>query len=464
MQFLQEGLREGDECLFVSTEQTPAELRDTFAPYDYDLDHGNLTVTSVHARPGYTLEDNEEKLTIETLEGNQVIGEGYAAPFSRKYVGQMLGQYAPADRVVVDSVSGLRAMADDRDRFRRAVLDLIRLFSDEFEATSLLVSEEAYTANEHGGGGGGNPLQYNAHGVIRLWLEEIRSDLHRFLRVLKMRGVNHDTRPYEIEFTDQGVCIIPRVRNAVKNKRSDMSFVSTHVSGLDELLGGGFISGDSLVFKHDGRVELRPLLISLLKQQLEAGSTVLLMAPKVGSRPELLDQLFPENPDRVTELLDSNRLFVVDVTSTTENTHQNIYTVAQQQGGVEYLFQLINDRRGERPLSTFINTEAATRQLSPEQVVKLHRWQEEHLLASDGMTVYVHNPRTVPDDVTEFFTNNASQALEMWRHDNGLQYLTLEKSPTGYVGSSRLVDSIEDPPFVRIQSPPGHSGTMVNGE
>ena len=459
MQFLQEGIREGDDCLFVSTEQTPSELRDTFAPYGYDLDHENLIVTSIHARPGYTLDDDQERLTIETLEGDQVVGKGYSAPFSGKYVSQMLGQYAPADRVVIDSVSGLRAMADDRDAFRRAVLDLIRLLSDEFEATALLVSERGYATEETGRPV--NPLQYNAHGVIRLWLEEIRSDIHRFLQVMKMRGVGHDTRSYEIEFDDRGVFVIPRNRNAVATKGPETSLIKTHIAGLDELLGGGFIGGDSIAFKHDGHVNLRPLFTSLLKQQLETDTAVLLMVPKVGANPELLEQLFPESPNRITELFDSNELFVVDVTSKQESDRENVYTMSRE-GGVEHLLQLIDDRRGEKPLSTFIDTETAAGQLSAEQMVDLHRLQETHLLTDDGMTVYVHNPDTVPDGVEKFFTNNASQALEMWRHNNGLQYLTLEKSPIGYVGTSRLVDHIEESPFVRIQSPPGHSEIMAN--
>ena len=460
MQFLQEGMREGDDCLFVSTEQTPSELRDTFAPFDYDLDHENLTITSVHARPGYTLEGDQEQLTIETLEGNQVVGEGYAAPFSRKYVSQMLGQYAPADRVVVDSVSGLRAMADNRDVFRRAILDLIRLFSDEFEATALLVSEGGHAGDKTTNAV--NPLQYSAHGVIRLWLEEIRSDYHRFLQVLKMRGVDHDTRSYEIEFNDGGVYIIPRNRNPVEGGRSGTSFMDTRIAGLNELLGGGFITGESIVFKHDGHVNLRPLFLPLLKAQIETGNAVLLMVPKVGAKPELLEQLFPESPDRVEKLLDSDKLFVIDVTSKQENARKNVYTVAQEQGGIEYLLQLINERREERPLSTFIDTETAARHLTVEQIMELHQWQETHLLTDDSTTVYVHNPHTVPENIEEFFTNNASQALELWRHDNGLQYLTLEKSPVGYVGMSRLVDHVDEPPFVRVQSPPGHSDTISN--
>ena len=455
MQFLQAGIERGDECLFVSTEQTPPELRDTLAPYNYDLSHENLTITSVHARPGYTLDSDQEQLTIETLEGNQTVGEGYTAPFSGKYVCQMLGRYAPADRVVVDSVSGLRTMTDDHAAFRRAVLDLVRLFGDEFGATTLLVSEESGRGPDRADGAA-NPLEYNAHGVVRMWLEEIRSDLHRFLQVRKMRGVNHDTRPYEIEFDGRGVHVIPRARNAVAS-RSDPSLVRTRIEGLDELLGGGFLQGSSVVFEHDGRTTLRPLFTSLLKRRLDADTAVFLMIPKVGREPELLERLIPEEPDRIFELLDSDRLFVVDPTSKRESDHRNVFTMAEQ-NEVEYLFKLIDERCGESGLSTFIDTETAAGHLDAAQLIDLHRLQETYLLDDDSVTVYVHNPETVPDEAEKFFANSASQALEMWRHDNGLQYLTLEKSPTGYVGTTRLVDTLAEPPFVRIQSPPGHDG------
>ncbi|MFC7177312.1 RAD55 family ATPase [Halosegnis marinus] len=51
MQFLQEGIATGERCLFVSTEQTREELRDSFAGYEFDLDHELLGVTTLHPSP-----------------------------------------------------------------------------------------------------------------------------------------------------------------------------------------------------------------------------------------------------------------------------------------------------------------------------------------------------------------------------------------------------------------------------
>ena len=44
MQFLQAGLENGEECLYVSTEQTTEELRSSFAPFEFDLHDENLTI------------------------------------------------------------------------------------------------------------------------------------------------------------------------------------------------------------------------------------------------------------------------------------------------------------------------------------------------------------------------------------------------------------------------------------
>lgn len=51
MQFLQAGLEAGERCLFISTEQTRDDLRESFAGYDFDLDHEELAITSLHASP-----------------------------------------------------------------------------------------------------------------------------------------------------------------------------------------------------------------------------------------------------------------------------------------------------------------------------------------------------------------------------------------------------------------------------
>jgi KaiC/GvpD/RAD55 family RecA-like ATPase len=454
MQFLQQGLSAGDTCLFVSTEQKPPELRDTFAPFDFDLNHDDLTITSIHARPGRTIESDEDELTIETLEGEQSLGEGFSAPFTSKYVSKVIEKNGPADRIVIDSVSGLEAMSDNSAALRRAVLDLIHLFTDSFEATSVLVSEEDLTPET------ASPtldeLQYAVHGVIRLWLEPVRNDLHRYLQVRKVRGINHDMRAYEITFSDQGVQIIPRQRAVPAPFVSDENTMSTGISGLDTLLGGGFIRGETAVLQHDGRANVKPLMAAIVTQTLDIEGSAVVFVPEASSRPEKVHRLFAGQIDDVRSALEENRLFVVDMINPQDTDYDNIFGVDPDQGGIEYLLQLIDERRGDRPLVTLMNTEAPARTLGEEQVTALHEWQEANLLTDENLTIYQHNPETMTNGLHEFIAKNAEKVLEIWVHKNGLQYVTLEKSPTGYLGSTLLVDYFDEEPYIRVQSPPGH--------
>jgi hypothetical protein len=38
--------------------------------------------------------------------------------------------------------------------------------------------------------------------------------------------------------------------------------------------------------------------------------------------------------------------------------------------------------------------------------------------------------------------------------EDGLQYVNLEKSPCGFVGTTSLLEYVEDPPYIRVQRPP----------
>jgi KaiC/GvpD/RAD55 family RecA-like ATPase len=242
MQFLQAGIDAGESGLFVSTEQTAGELRDAFAGFEFDVDHPDLTTTSLHATTGYTLEDDEETLTLKSLEGDESVGDGYSTPFEPQHVTTHLERHGPVDRVVVDSVSGLSAMGDGYDRFRRAVFDLVRLFNDEFGATAVFTAEE--TGGTRGGERGTDgvrsvaaedAVQFNTHGVVRLWREAVGGEFHRFLEVTKMRGVDHDTRVYEVDIEPTGLRAYPRMRTHPGEFVPD-DYMATGIEGLDDRL------------------------------------------------------------------------------------------------------------------------------------------------------------------------------------------------------------------------------------
>lgn len=485
MQFLQEGLERDERCLFISTEQTPGELRDSFAPYNFDLDHEMLEVNTIHARPGVTLEEEGSQMVLDTLSDMEVSSEGIAeeggfgqlashsdgpkqfgrfrTPFTTEEIQENLGRFGPCDRVVFDSISGLEVLTEDTQIYRRCILDFIRLFTDQFGATTVFTAEEA----GHPRDGPFRPsgmLQFNTHGVIQLWREQVNGDYHRFVQIKKMRGVDHATQSYEMEFDPQGVHLVPENRTAASTISSDEA-LRTGISGLDHLCGGGFIEGGTALLDHDGRASVNPIVGNMIVESVRADQSIVLLPPS-SLEPTHLDTLIAERVGSVRELLENDRLFVLDLSGSWDAFSYNVFSISDYErvvrrmfGGLNTLvswkmkriFKRINARRSGRPALSVVFTEAMLQEFSPNEVRQLHQWAKKNLFVPTDTVLFVQNPAVMDETLSEIFVLDAQQLLRTWIHENGLQYIKLEKSPTGQLGSSRLVEHVDYPPYVRVQ-------------
>lgn len=446
MQFLQTGLEAGDDCLYISTEQTIDELREAFSGFDFALDHERLTYTTIHATPGRTFESDEEQLTLQTLDGGESIGEGFNAPFTAEYIQQYLERHAPQDRVVFDSVSGLSVLADSREFLQRTVLDMIRFFSDQFGATSL------FTAEDHGGSDElDDVLKFTAHGVIELTRRQVAEDPHRFLSISKMRGVDHDRREVQLEFGPSGVRLAPY-------RRSQPPELKTHhhrplgIDGLDALTGGGLVTGAGVLLSHDGRANLMAFYALLLKRALDADFD-LLINPSIELREGRVEKLLANDDESLDTILGEDRLSVIDMIGGWDHTRPNVHEAPDSVDGVK---QLLRDVAGQsdRPLFGLIDADAIIHTFGESAARELRHFHESNVLGMDDTLLYTTNPSVVGDRIGSFYAGTAEQVLRTWIADNGLQYITLTKSPCGFVGSTSLVEYIPDPPYLRVQDPP----------
>ncbi len=427
-------------------------MRDSFAPYEFDLDHENLTYTSVHARPGRTIEEGET-ITLQSLDGEETIGEGFSPPFETPYVREHLQRFAPCDRVVFDSISGLAVVATDQHLFRRSVLDLIRLFTDEFDATALFTAEDT-------GDGTTSPLQFTTHGVIRTHREEVAADPHRFLTVEKMRGVDHDRRTVEIEFDDAGVKARPKRRSqppALKQHRH----APVGIDGLDALTGGGLVR-DGVAVEHDGRANLDAMLSTVIAAALDRGEPVTLV-PTTGLGPDRLAGLLDGHGYDLAALLAENRLSVLDTVGKWDPADPNVHTVFASLDVATDTFETVDDERPDGASLTILDVPSLTHRLGPDAVRDLRYFLDSRLDSEDALLSLL-NPDVIADRVAAFHTDAAEQVLRTWVTDAGLQYVSLEKSPCGYVGSTSLVEYREDPPYVSVQAPPSERETPMAEE
>jgi len=448
MQFLQAGLTEGDDCLYISTEQTIDELRDSFSGFSFDLDHDSLSFASIHAKPGQLIGRDEQRLTLTTLgeDGDPTpFGGGFDAPFTAEYVREYLDRYGQCDRVVFDSVSGLSAIAEDDERFRRSVLDLIRYFSDDVGATTL------FTAEHRSSDSLSDALQFTTHGVIELSRRRIVDDPHLSLEVTKMRGVRHDRRRAAVQFTDDGLRVGPE-------RRSQPPVLKTHshrplgIDGLDALCGGGPVCGTGVLLEHDGEANLMALFGAILADAVDRGDAITLV-PTIELSQSRVAALVEDRGHSLDALLEGGHLSVVDTIGGWDESLPDVHAAPGTPAAFADLLAEIHDET-DGTTSTLLNADAIVHSFGVEGARTVRYRAESTLLDDEDRLVHVTNPDVVDDTVAAFHRDAAEQVLHTWIEDDGLQYVRLKKSPCGFVGTTSLVEYVTDPPYLRVQNPP----------
>jgi circadian clock protein KaiC len=110
-----------------------------------------------------------------------------------------------------------------------------------WDITSFLVGE--YTEQEFR-----NPIFTVADGIVWLTQAVHRNSVVRKLQVLKMRGRAGMPGVHTLRMTDKGVQVFPRILERSDSARTKTDRrLSTGVSGLDEMMGGGVPAGDSMI-------------------------------------------------------------------------------------------------------------------------------------------------------------------------------------------------------------------------
>jgi circadian clock protein KaiC len=139
-------------------------------------------------------------------------------------------------RVVFDSLSEMRLLAQSPLRYRRQVLALKHFFTER-DCTVILLDDLSSAENDL-------QLHSISHGVVLL--EQLAIDFgaeRRRLRVVKMRGINFRGGFHDFTIVKGGLAIYPRLVASEHHKPFSGDFTPSGNLGLDELLGGGLERG-----------------------------------------------------------------------------------------------------------------------------------------------------------------------------------------------------------------------------
>ena len=223
LQFLLEGVRAGELGLYITLSETAAELREVGRSHGWSLD--GIELFELVNEDGLHPESEQSILDPSEVE----LGETIAG------VMECVDRLKPA-RVVFDSLSEMRLLAQNSLRYRRQILALKQYFSTR-QCTVMLLDDRSSDP-------GDLQLHSIAHGVITLEQAALEyGSERRRLRVIKMRGVRYRGGFHDFAIETGGVVVFPRLVAADHHAEFADRLVSTGIDRLDEMLGGGLSPG-----------------------------------------------------------------------------------------------------------------------------------------------------------------------------------------------------------------------------
>jgi len=224
MQFLLEGARLGERVLYIALSETERELKLVAKRHGWSLDG----IDVFELVPPETVLDPSRELTV-LHPAEMELSETIKLVFDRV-------ETMNPTRVVFDSLSELRLLAQNPLRYRRQVLALKHFFAQR-ETTIILLDDLSSQDNDL-------QLHSISHGVVLL--EQLAIDYgaeRRRLRVMKMRGIAFRGGFHDFTIQKGGLAIYPRLVAAEHHKVFIQDFASSGNEQLDHLLGGGLERG-----------------------------------------------------------------------------------------------------------------------------------------------------------------------------------------------------------------------------
>lgn len=251
LQFLRRGVREGEKGLYITLSETGAELQTVAASHGWSLD--GMEVFELVTDEGLSPESEQSILHPSEIE----LGE------TTRGVMAAVERIGPR-RVVFDSLSEMRLLAQNPLRYRRQVLALKSFFANH-GCTVLLLDDRSAEYDDV-------QLHSIAHGVVRL--EQVVDQYgpeRRRLRVVKMRGIRFRGGEHDFNLETGGISVFPRLIAAEHRSMRDTSLVSTGTAELDALLGGGLARGSNTLFSGPSGVGKTTTALACVRAALMRG-------------------------------------------------------------------------------------------------------------------------------------------------------------------------------------------------
>ncbi len=179
-QFLVEGLKKGEKCLYVTFEEKKKRFYKNMLEFNWDLE-------------AYEKKDLFTFLEYTPIKVKAMLEEGGGSietiVLSKKIT-----------RIVIDSITSFALLFKDELERREAALGLFNMIR-KWSCTSLLTLEEEQSEKETVS----KSLEFESDSIIILYFIREREQRKRYLEILKMRGTMHSKKIYHFAIGKRGI-------------------------------------------------------------------------------------------------------------------------------------------------------------------------------------------------------------------------------------------------------------------
>ena len=227
LSFLLEGAKRGERGLYITLSETEQELRAGAESHGWHL---GKEIEIFEVVPPESVLDSSQHQSL-LYSSDLELGETTKVIFDAV-------ERTRAQRVVVDSLSEIRLLAQSSLRYRRQILALKHYFARHGSTVLLLDDLTADTFDK--------TVHSVAAGVVHL--EEMTPDYgaeRRRLRIIKYRAQSFRGGFHDFIIRRGGAYVFPRLVAAEHRRDFSRGRIGSGIAGLDTLLGGGIERGSS---------------------------------------------------------------------------------------------------------------------------------------------------------------------------------------------------------------------------
>lgn len=227
LQFLLAGAEVGEAGIYVSLAETENELRDGARSHGWTIGSGIEIFELVPPESVLDPDQHQSLLYSSDLELGETV----------KRIFDSIERLKPK-RVVIDSLSEIRLLAQSSLRYRRQILALKHYFA-RHNSTVIMLDDLTTESTDRA-------VHSIAHSVIHLdQLAPIYGGERRRLRVVKCRGQSFLSGYHDFTILPGGVAVFPRLVAAEHRGGFSGRVLPSGITQLDQLLGGGIAAGSS---------------------------------------------------------------------------------------------------------------------------------------------------------------------------------------------------------------------------